>query len=57
MRTDYLDATTGDTQLNLDSRAFLPARLRHEQKFSESNNGRCKFHSREPAKTKRTTKA
>jgi hypothetical protein len=28
MRTDYLDATTGDIQLNLDWRAFLPARLR-----------------------------
>ena len=24
----YLDATTGDIQLNLDWRAFLPARLR-----------------------------
>jgi len=31
MRTDYLDATTGDIQLNLDWRASLPARLRHEQ--------------------------
>ena len=31
MRTDYLDATTGDTQLNLDWRASLSARLRHEQ--------------------------
>jgi hypothetical protein len=28
MRTDYLDATTGDIQLNLDWRASLPARLR-----------------------------
>jgi hypothetical protein len=24
MRTDYLDATTGDIQLNLDWRAFCP---------------------------------
>src|SRR5208282_2923374 len=31
MRTDYLDATTGDTQLNLDWRASVSARLRHEQ--------------------------
>ena len=30
MRTDYLDATTGDIQLNLDWRASLPARLRRE---------------------------
>jgi hypothetical protein len=28
MRTDYLDATTGDIQLNLDWRASLSARLR-----------------------------
>src|SRR5208282_705888 len=53
----YLDATTGDIQWNLDWRASLSARLRHEQKISESNNGRCKFHSREPAKTKRPTEA
>ena len=31
MRTDYLYATTGDIQLNLDWRASLSARLRHEQ--------------------------
>src|SRR5208282_6791166 len=31
MRTDYLDATTGDIPLNLDWRASLSARLRHEQ--------------------------